>query len=148
MDRYFQCIINRKRTRLQSVAVGHDMTETIMAISPGREAGIPDNYRWYDLDAYKTDFNIYSKYQRRLSDKLEAFGDFQYRSVLYNIGGFRDNPSLKIRNTYHFFNPKVGITYIANNYQLYASYSIGNKEPNRDDFEAGQHTTAKVGTVA
>ena len=102
------------------------------------ETGIPANYRWYDLDAYKTDINVYSKYQRRLSNHLEAFADIQYRRVLYDLGGFRDNPSLKSRNIYHFMNPKFGITYSVKNYQLYASYSIGNKEPNRDDFEAGQ----------
>lgn len=106
-------------------------------------AGVPDHYRWYDLDAYKTDVNIYSKYQRKLSDKLEAFGDVQYRRILYDIGGFRDNPLLKMRNTYNFFNPKFGITYSDNQYQVYASYSIGNKEPNRDDFEAGQQQQPK-----
>lgn len=107
------------------------------------QAGIPDNYRWYDLDAYKTDINVYAKYQRKLFDKLEAFADVQYRKVLYNIDGFRDNPSLNLRNTYHFINPKFGITYSQNDYQLYASYSIGNKEPNRDDFEAGQQQQPK-----
>lgn len=107
------------------------------------QAGLPDNYRWYDLDAYKTDINVYSKYQRKLFDKLEAFADVQYRKVLYNIDGFRDNPSLNLRNTYHFINPKLGITYSQNDYQLYASYSIGNKEPNRDDFEAGQQQQPK-----
>lgn len=108
------------------------------------ETGVPDNYRWYDLDAYKTDLNIYSKYQRRLSDKLEAFADIQYRKVLYDIDGFRDNPSLSIHNTYHFVNPKLGLTYNAGSYQLYASYSVGNKEPNRDDFEAGQQQQPKA----
>ena len=42
-----------------------------------------------------------------------------------------------IRNKYDFFNPKVGITYRKANMMAYASYSTGNKEPNRDDFEAG-----------
>ncbi|HKH60987.1 MAG TPA: TonB-dependent receptor [Flavitalea sp.] len=107
------------------------------------ETGIPANYRWYDLDAYKTDLNVYSKYQRRLSNNLEAFVDVQYRRVLYDLGGFRDNPSLTTRNIYKFVNPKIGITYTAKDYQLYASYSIGNKEPNRDDFEAGQQQQPK-----
>jgi iron complex outermembrane receptor protein len=107
------------------------------------ETGIPANYRWYDLDAYKTDLNVYTKYQRRLANHLEAFADVQYRRVLYDLGGFRDNPSLQLHNVYQFFNPKLGITYTANGYQLYASYSIGNKEPNRDDFEAGQQQQPK-----
>ncbi|MBC7827969.1 MAG: TonB-dependent receptor [Chitinophagaceae bacterium] len=102
------------------------------------EAGVADDHRWYDLDAYKTDINVYAKYQRKLFEKLEAFADVQYRKVLYAIGGFRDNPALKSRNNYHFVNPKIGVTYSDKDYQLYASYSIANKEPNRDDFEAGQ----------
>ncbi|MGZ5136087.1 MAG: TonB-dependent receptor, partial [Flavitalea sp.] len=107
------------------------------------QTGIPDNFRWYDLDAKKTDFNLYSKYQVKLFTKMDAFADLQYRKVVYNIDGFRNNPSLRIHNTYNFFNPKFGLTYSDNSYQLYASYSIGNKEPNRDDFEAGQQQQPK-----
>jgi iron complex outermembrane receptor protein len=108
------------------------------------EAGVPNNHRWYDLDADKSDFNIYTKYQRRLSNNLESFLDFQYRRVIYNINGFRDNPTLSISNRYNFINPKVGITYSSKEFQLYASYSLGNKEPNRDDFEAGQTNQPKA----
>jgi iron complex outermembrane receptor protein len=100
-------------------------------------AGVPDHYRWYDHEAYKTDVNVYGKYQRKLSQQFEGFVDLQYRHVLYSIDGFRNNPSVKVREIYNFFNPKIGITYVANNYQVYASYSVGQKEPNRDDFEAG-----------
>jgi iron complex outermembrane receptor protein len=100
-------------------------------------AGFPKNNRWYDLDAYKTDVNAYAKYQYALSPGLDLFGDLQYRRVLYNLGGFRNNPDLKIRNTYNFVNPKIGISYTRNKHQFYLSYAMGNKEPNRDDFEAG-----------
>jgi iron complex outermembrane receptor protein len=99
--------------------------------------GIPTNYQWYNNDAYKTDVNAYAKYQLQLTNHLQGFVDLQYRRVLYYIGGFKNNPSLLLHNTWNFFNPKVGIAYSKNNYQLYASYSQGNKEPNRDDFEAG-----------
>lgn len=99
--------------------------------------GIPINYQWYNNDAYKTDVNAYAKYQVRLLDNLQAFVDLQYRRVLYNIGGFNKNPALKLHNTWDFFNPKAGFVYTKNNCQVYASYSQGNKEPNRDDFEAG-----------
>ncbi|MFT3822344.1 MAG: TonB-dependent receptor [Chitinophagaceae bacterium] len=102
------------------------------------QAGFPDNYRWYDLKAYKTDVNAYAKYQVALTSKLTAFADLQYRRVLYNLDGFRDNPTLHIRNTYNFVNPKAGLTYTSGAYQVYASYALGRKEPNRDDFEAGK----------
>ena len=36
---------------------------------------------------------------------------------------------------YSFFNPKLGLTYqLADNSSIYASYSVGNKEPSRQDF--------------
>lgn len=103
------------------------------------ELGIPNNYSWYDHEAYKTDVNVFGKYQQRIAKGLELFADLQYRRVLYNITGFRDNPSLQVRETYNFFNPKFGLSYSRHNYQWYASYSLGQKEPNRDDFEAGQN---------
>jgi len=102
-----------------------------------QEGGVPNGYRWYNLEAYKTDVNAYAKYQHTFSPEWEVFADMQYRRVLYDIGGFRKNPTLKLHNIFDFFNPKAGITYTANNYQAYISYAQGNKEPNRDDFEAG-----------
>jgi len=99
--------------------------------------GTPINYRWYNNDAYKTDVNAYAKYQVKVLDNLQAFVDLQYRRVLYYIGGFNKNPAIKLHNTWDFFNPKAGFVYTKNSYQVYASYSQGNKEPNRDDFEAG-----------
>lgn len=95
------------------------------------------NHRWYDHDANKGDFNIYGKWQQNLSPEWQVFTDLQYRSVDYTIDGFRDNPTVKVDENYHFFNPKVGISFNKNNWLAYASYSIANKEPNRDDFEAG-----------
>jgi iron complex outermembrane receptor protein len=100
-------------------------------------AGIPSGYKWYDLDAKKKDFNLYGKWQQQLTKKWNSFLDLQYRRVQYDIDGFRDNPTLITANTYNFFNPKLGISYNYNNWDAFASFSIGNKEPNRDDFEAG-----------
>jgi iron complex outermembrane receptor protein len=104
---------------------------------PWAAAGFPNQYKWYDLDAYKTDVNAYAKFQYAVMPGLQIFGDIQYRRILYDLGGFRNNPDLLIRNTYDFVNPKLGLSYTKNNYQVYASYAMGNKEPNRDDFEAG-----------
>jgi iron complex outermembrane receptor protein len=99
--------------------------------------------RWYDLDAFKRDFNVYGKWQQDLSDALQLFVDLQYKRVNYDLRGFRDNPTLFINNTYNFFNPKFGLSYHKNNWLAYASYSVANKEPNRDDFEAGIHQQPK-----
>jgi iron complex outermembrane receptor protein len=101
------------------------------------QGGIPNGYRWYNTDAYKTDINAYAKYQIDILSNLRAFADLQYRRVLYYIGGFKNNPDLFRRNTWDFINPKFGLSYSKDNYLAYVSYSLGRKEPNRDDFEAG-----------
>jgi iron complex outermembrane receptor protein len=63
--------------------------------------------------------------------------------VHYAIKGFDSNPEINVNRRYPFINPKVGLSYNKNNFQLYASYSVGAKEPNRDDFEAGKNELPK-----
>ncbi len=109
---------------------------------------IEKDHKYYDLDAFKTDLNVYWKGELTLTEALHLFADLQYRTVRYNIDGFRNNPTLIQHNTYNFFNPKAGIYYYLNERsQLYASFAIGNKEPNRDDFEAGLAQTPKHETL-
>ncbi len=110
--------------------------------------GVPDNYRWYDLDADKDDLNFYAKLQQGIGEKVTVFGDLQYRTVSYNINGFRQNPTLKPSVQYNFFNPKAGITYLLHNtyaerQKVYASIAVANKEPNRSDFEASPFNQPK-----
>ena len=101
------------------------------------QAAIPANYRWYNLNANKEDLSVYTKWTEQISQHLQSFIDLQYRTVHYDINGFRDNPTLMVNNSYGFFNPKAGITYNNKSWQAYLSYSMASKEPNRDDFEAG-----------
>lgn len=101
------------------------------------ETSIPKNYEWYRLKAFKTDLNLYIKWQHNFNNQLDIYSDVQYRRVDYNINGFRNNPTLISQNKYDFINPKAGIVYHQKNLRAFASYAIGNKEPNRDDFEAG-----------
>jgi iron complex outermembrane receptor protein len=51
--------------------------------------------------------------------------------------GFRDNPTMFVTRDFNFINPKAGISYNYNGLNAFVSYALGNKEPNRDDFEAG-----------
>lgn len=100
--------------------------------------GLPTpTHRWYDLDALKTDFNLYLKEQTQFAKNWNYFYDLQWRHVKYNIDGFQDNPTLQLKNKFDFLNPKAGITCNKNGWKEYFSYSLANKEPNRDDFEAG-----------
>ena len=59
-----------------------------------------------------------------LSANWHAYIDLQYRHVKYNINGFPDNRDLFIRNGYNFFNPRIGISYVSNDWGSYLSYSI------------------------
>lgn len=93
---------------------------------------------WYDTKGDKKDFNVYGKWQENMTGSLQLFGDVQYRFVQYTLHGFRDHPDLMFDNSYHFFNPKIGFSLRHKNWLGYASFSIANKEPNRDDFETAQ----------
>lgn len=99
--------------------------------------GVPNDHTWYDHDAFKSDRNLFVKWQEQLADRWSLFGDIQYRQVRYDIYGFRDNPLLNSSNTWNFINPKIGISYTKGSLNAYASLAVSNKEPNRDDFEAG-----------
>lgn len=102
--------------------------------------GMPaPTHRWYQNDARKSDINFYFKQHTQLGLGWNLFYDLQYRSIDYRVNGFRDNPALSVDVHYDFFNPKAGISYMRNGWKAYASYGIANKEPNRDDFEAGLH---------
>ncbi len=99
--------------------------------------------RWYDMDAKKTDANLYAKWQYKLSKAWTLFADVQYRYVHYTVNGFRDNPDIRINETWNFLNPKAGISFNKNGWSGFMSYAMANKEPNRDDFEAGKNQLPK-----
>ena len=101
------------------------------------EKGLALPGRWYDLDADKNDLTIYFKQQTKIGSLVSVFYDLQYRNVKYDLYGFRNNPDLIIKNNYNFFNPKAGLSFQKNEWSGYLSYSRGQKEPNREDFEAG-----------
>lgn len=115
---------------------------------PWRQVGTvqPDN-RYYDVPAVKKDLNVYAKWQYRLANNWYSFADMQYRYVRHTMTGFKDNPSLVVDRNFNFFNPKAGITYSADGTQVFFSYALGNKEPNRDDFEASQVSQPKHETM-
>jgi iron complex outermembrane receptor protein len=102
--------------------------------------GVPVNYRWYNVKSEKTDQNFYGKWQHSLNSNWQTFVDVQYRHAGYTTEGFRNNPRLGIDRTFNFINPKAGVTYSNRGWQVFGSYAMGNKEPNREDFEAGVTT--------
>jgi iron complex outermembrane recepter protein len=102
-----------------------------------RNAGnIENEHQYYFSTGKKKDFNLYGKIYYQFTDKFTAFADLQYRKVSHAIHGTdNDLVQLAFDQSYSFFNPKAGLTYqLAEQSSVYASYSVGNREPNRDDF--------------
>jgi len=90
---------------------------------------------YYDDDATKTDGNVFAKASYQITEKFSLYLDLQYRNVNYKADGVQ--PEL-VDDTYHFFNPKGGLTYEINSMNsLYFSYAKANREPNRTDYEGG-----------
>lgn len=94
------------------------------------------NHPYYDNNGYKTDFNIYTKVTVNLLKKLDVFADMQYRNIDYEFMGLNNSgEEFPQHDNVTFFNPKGGITYTVNPGQYgYLSFSVGNKEPSRDDY--------------
>ena len=98
--------------------------------------------RYYDDSSTKTDFNLYTKANYKLDEKWSLFGDLQYRGVGYQANG--DETGL-VDDTFNFFNPKAGVTYDLNQKNnLYFSYAVANREPNRNDYENGNPEPEKL----
>lgn len=99
--------------------------------------GMTPEYEYYNTPAYKYDKNVYLKWMHDFADYWHLFADMQYRHVWHKMKGFSGHPDLSVERKFDFYNPKIGISYAKNGYNAYLSYAMANKEPNRDDFEAG-----------
>src|SRR5690606_37270066 len=95
--------------------------------------------RYYDGDATKNDFSVFSKATFKLAEKVTGFIDLQGRFVSYKTNGINSDLVDFVTDAYFsFFNPKFGFTYKSSDFNsFYASYGRANREPNRDDFKAG-----------
>ena len=91
--------------------------------------------RYYEDDSQKDDFNVFAKANYLLDEKWRFFADLQYRGVRYQANGEQTG---LVDDRFRFFNPKLGLTYRLNPFQnLYFSYAVANREPNRNDYENG-----------
>lgn len=98
--------------------------------------------RYYFSDAKKTDFSMFAKATFSINEKLSAYADLQGRFIDYQTEGITsDIVPIDVDRTFNFFNPKFGFTYNINqNNNLYTSFAVANREPNRNDFENGVST--------
>jgi len=99
--------------------------------------------RYYDNNAFKTDGNLYAKAQYYFTDNMSGFLDIQVRRVTYDFlgkdkqqapGGGEQIVDVQQTDRLNFFNPKAGVVYREGNHRLFASFSVGNKEPTRDEY--------------
>lgn len=97
------------------------------------------NHRFYENNADKKDFNLYTKVTQRLGAAWTVYADVQFRTIAYNsIGTVKGPEPIAIDDNLSFFNPKAGITYRASEAsRLYLSYAKAQREPNRSDYENG-----------
>ncbi len=116
---------------------GNHFGEVIWARQFAENASINDRY--YEGDADKTDVSVFSKATFKLIENITGFIDLQGRFVGYKTNGLNSDRNAFVTNAhFNFFNPKFGITYRKNEANsFYTSYARANREPNRDDFEAG-----------
>ncbi|MBK8339576.1 MAG: TonB-dependent receptor [Flavobacteriales bacterium] len=101
-----------------------------------RYAGNTDiRHRYYDNDARKTDVNVFGKLTLALGDRFDVYGDLQMRQVDHTFLGYdNDLENITQQMHYTFFNPKAGVLWRAHEGgKVYASFAVGNREPNRDD---------------
>lgn len=116
---------------------GGHFGEVIWARSAGdKELGD----RYYNNDAEKTDFNIFTKFNYELLYGLNAFIDLQYRRVSYEfLNGLENEIQTDQLN---FFNPKFGVFYqLKPKTNVYASFAVANREPNRNDYVQNRLST-------
>jgi len=100
---------------------------------------------YYEGYGAKMDGNIYAKANWRVlhrgREKLTLYGDLQYRLVDYRIWGDNEETSflgapetIDKHHTWHFFNPKAGLTYDNGGHRLSATFAIAHREPTRNNF--------------
>jgi iron complex outermembrane receptor protein len=99
-------------------------------------ASIPRDNKYYFGTGNKTDINVYSSINLKMSQALKFFVDLQFRYLNYAIEG-QDGSGLSVSesNQYSFLNPKIGLqAVLGTNHKINVYAGMGHHEPLRDDF--------------
>ena len=96
--------------------------------------GADMNKEFYRNLGLKNDMNVYFKARKYIGHFI-PFLDVQYRVVRYGVHGTDDYfGQLDLDRSYHFFNPKAGLTYRKDDVnQFYYTIGLSNREPSRSD---------------
>jgi iron complex outermembrane receptor protein len=120
--------------------VGHHFGNVVWARN-AQNLDIANEY--YRSKSIKDEANVYAKITAEVLENIYLMTDLQYRIIRYSMNGTSDKFNSKTgamtditqTHPFNFFNPKFGLTYKLNtNNDLYVSYSIANREPNRSNY--------------
>ena len=87
----------------------------------------------YYFGGDKAEGSLFGKLSFQASERVNLFGDVQFRLIDYRIAGIdNDLRDITQQHSYFFFNPKLGAYVDLNDAShAYLSFGIGNREPNR-----------------
>ena len=107
----------------------------VMWVKNGEALPQPD-YEYYRNRGNKLDYNFYVKGNYRFHPYLNGYLDLQYRGIHYTIKGSDDKggDNVDVDKHWNFFNPKAGINFQKGGHNAFISFSVANREPNRDNF--------------
>jgi iron complex outermembrane receptor protein len=144
MDNYFYGVTfsaNYNSEHLQWTTGGaanrHDGDHFGKVLWTKYNAGAISGNEWYRNNGAKNDYNVYSKAEWQISDRINVYGDLQYRHIGYVMTGIDDDlADLDQSHYFNFFNPKTGIFLNINDRNTaYVSFAVANREPTRADFK-------------
>ncbi len=101
------------------------------------------DHRYYFNDAFKTDGNLYAKFNYFFTNGLSAYLDMQVRHITYEFlgkdrrtlpTGRQEIVNIEQDDRLTFFNPKAGFVYRSGPHRYFISLAVANKEPGRDGY--------------
>ncbi len=104
--------------------------------SDGSWIYLPSAEPWYRNHALKGELSGFVRAERK-SGRMNLYGDIQYRRISLTMDGVDDDTvDMGYENTWNFLNPRAGVSYdISSAQNLYASISLGHREPGRSDIK-------------
>lgn len=128
--------VNRLQLILGSSANIYDGDHFGRIIWTESAINVDPEYQWYMGTGVKKDLNIFTKANFQATSRLSIYGDLQIRTINYKITGTDDDlRDIGQEHDFFFFNPKAGLFYkLHSNGNLYASFAIAHREPNRDNY--------------
>lgn len=104
--------------------------------SDGSWVYLPSAETWYRNHALKGELSGFVRAERKIG-RMNLYGDIQYRRISLTMDGVDDDTvDMGYENTWNFLNPRAGVSYdISSAQNLYASISLGHREPGRSDIK-------------